>query len=151
MHLVQLNFHNTPLIIPTLKYGYQHHCTRQQTVTTRLQCSSQPHTNTTLKFSYSCTMLKNLTPWPQSASELYRPRDHCLSTKLVPTFANRGCNMVSVTVPYGRILGFLGWSRYFFFQVARQLYYSRGWVYSASNRNEYRKKKVSGKYSPAGM
>jgi hypothetical protein len=30
------------------------------------------------------------TPWPESASELYRPSDHRLSAKLVPTFANRG-------------------------------------------------------------
>jgi hypothetical protein len=29
--------------------------------------------------------------------------------------------MVSVTDPYNRILGFLGRSRYFFFQVASQL------------------------------
>jgi hypothetical protein len=35
--------------------------------------------------------------------------------------------MVSVTVPYGRILGFLDRSRYFFFQAAPQLY-SWGWV-----------------------
>jgi hypothetical protein len=35
--------------------------------------------------------------------------------------------VVSVTDPYGRILGFLDWSRYFFFQVAPQLY-SRGSV-----------------------
>jgi hypothetical protein len=30
--------------------------------------------------------------------------------------------VVSVTDPYGRILGFLDLSRYFFFQVAPQLY-----------------------------
>jgi hypothetical protein len=47
--------------------------------------------------------------------------------KLVPTFADRGCHVVSLTVPYGRILGFLDRSRYFSFQVAPQLY-SRGWV-----------------------
>jgi hypothetical protein len=35
--------------------------------------------------------------------------------------------VVSVTDPYGRIQGFLDRSRYFFFQVALQLY-SRGWV-----------------------
>jgi hypothetical protein len=29
------------------------------------------------------------TPWPQSASELYRPSDRLLSAKLVPTFADR--------------------------------------------------------------
>jgi hypothetical protein len=38
------------------------------------------------------------TPWPESASELYRPSDRRLLAKLVPTFA------ASVTDPYGRIL-----------------------------------------------
>jgi hypothetical protein len=47
------------------------------------------------------------TPWHESASELHRPRDRRLSAKLVPTFANTGCHMVSVTDPYGRIVGFL--------------------------------------------
>jgi hypothetical protein len=42
-------------------------------------------------------------------------------------FADRGCHVVSVTNPYGRIFGFLHRSRYHFFQVASQLY-SRGWV-----------------------
>jgi hypothetical protein len=45
--------------------------------------------------------------------------------KLLQTFADRGCHVVSVTVPYGRILVFLNRSRYFFFQVNLQLY-SRG-------------------------
>jgi hypothetical protein len=67
------------------------------------------------------------TPWPVSTSELYRPRDYRLSAKLVSTFPDTGCNVVSVTDPYGGILVFLDWSRYFFFQVAAQLY-SRGWV-----------------------
>jgi hypothetical protein len=31
-----------------------------------------------------------LTPWLESASELYRPSDSRLSAKLVPTFADRG-------------------------------------------------------------
>jgi hypothetical protein len=53
------------------------------------------------------------TPWSESASELYRPSDRCLSAKRLPTFADRGCHVVSVTDPYGRILGFLDWSRYF--------------------------------------
>jgi hypothetical protein len=45
-----------------------------------------------------------------------------LSAKLVPTHADRGCHVVSITDSYGRILGFLDRSRYFFFQVAPQLY-----------------------------
>jgi hypothetical protein len=53
------------------------------------------------------------TPWSESASELYRPSDRRLSAKWFPTFADRGCHVVSVTDPYGRILGFLDRSRYF--------------------------------------
>jgi hypothetical protein len=37
------------------------------------------------------------TPWPESASELYLPSDRRLPPTLVPTFADRGCHMVSVT------------------------------------------------------
>jgi CBS-domain-containing membrane protein len=44
-------------------------------------------------------------PWPGSANELYQPSDRRLSVKLVPTFADRGYHVVSVTDPYGRILG----------------------------------------------
>jgi hypothetical protein len=32
----------------------------------------------------------SLTPWPESARELYRPSDRRLSAKLVPTFAAIG-------------------------------------------------------------
>jgi hypothetical protein len=62
-----------------------------------------------------------------SASELYRPSDSRLSAKLVPTFANRGRFVISTTDPHDRNLGFLDRSRYYFFQVAPQLY-SRGWL-----------------------
>jgi hypothetical protein len=40
-------------------------------------------------------------------SELYRPSECRLSAKLVPTFADRGYHVVSVTDVYGRILGSL--------------------------------------------
>jgi hypothetical protein len=70
---------------------------------------------------------KNQTPWPESEGELYRPSNRLLSAKLVPTLTDRGCRVVSATDLYGRILGFLDRSRYFFFQVALQLY-SRGSV-----------------------
>jgi hypothetical protein len=73
----------------------------------------------------ACSINNKQTPWPQSARELYRASDRCLLAKLIPTFADRGCHVVSVTGPYGRILGFIDRSRYFFFQVAPQLY-SRG-------------------------
>jgi hypothetical protein len=49
-------------------------------------------------------------PWPESASELYRP-----SEKLVPTFADRVCDVVSVADPYVHILRFLDRSHYYKF------------------------------------
>jgi hypothetical protein len=52
-------------------------------------------------------IIKKQTPWPESANELYRPSDRRLSAKVVPTFADRGCHMVSVTDPYSRILGII--------------------------------------------
>jgi hypothetical protein len=48
-----------------------------------------------------------------------------LAGEVSANFVDRGCHVVSVTDPYCRILGFLDWSLYFFFQVAPQLY-SRG-------------------------
>jgi hypothetical protein len=68
---------------------------------------------------------KRKTPWPQSASELYRPRKCRLLAKLVPTFANKGCCVVSATDSCGRILGFLDRSRYFLFQVAPPVIFTR--------------------------
>jgi hypothetical protein len=32
----------------------------------------------------------NKTPWPEAASEVYRPSDRCLYAKLVPPSADRG-------------------------------------------------------------
>jgi hypothetical protein len=63
----------------------------------------------------------------QSAGGPFLSSDRRLSAKLVPAFADRECRVVSATDPQGRILGFLGRSRYYFFQVAPQLS-SRGWV-----------------------
>jgi hypothetical protein len=61
-------------------------------------------------------------------------RDRTILTERPPrfgevsaNFADRGWHVVSVTDPYGRILGFLDQSPYFFFQAAPQLF-SRGWV-----------------------
>jgi hypothetical protein len=53
----------------------------------------------------------------------------CILTERPPLVSEVSANFlrieVSVTNPYGRILGFLDRSRYYFFQVAPQLY-SRG-------------------------
>jgi hypothetical protein len=57
-------------------------------------------------FSLYATLHKKLN------GELYRQNDRRLSAKLVLTFADRRCHVVSVTDLYG-ILGFLGRSRYF--------------------------------------
>jgi hypothetical protein len=56
--------------------------------------------------SYSMFWIIIITPWPQSTSELYRPSDHRLSAKLVPTFCGwsvpRGQRDESLR-PYSRI------------------------------------------------
>jgi hypothetical protein len=77
------------------------------------------------KFSICQNKQNKQTPWPESASELYPLSDSCLSAKLMSTFVDRGCCVVSVTDPYGRILAFLDRSRYVSSKVAPQLY-SRG-------------------------
>jgi hypothetical protein len=47
-----------------------------------------------------------LKPWPWSSSELYRPSGLDLSTKLVKTFVDRGCRVVSAKDPNDHVLGF---------------------------------------------
>jgi hypothetical protein len=63
-----------------------------------------------------CMVYIKETPWLESASEIYRPRDRSLSAKLVSAFVGRECHLVSVKDSYGRILGFLDRSCYFFFK-----------------------------------
>jgi hypothetical protein len=70
------------------------------------------------------TMLKKKS-WRQSGNKLYRKLDRSLSAKLVPTFEDRGVSRSQRGDPHGRNLGFLDRRRYFFFQIAPQLY-SRG-------------------------
>jgi hypothetical protein len=84
-----------------------------------LICSILPLPNIT--FLTAALLIPHKTLWPESAS------DRCLSTKLVPTIADRRCHKINVTDPYGRILGFLDQSPYFFFQLTPHLY-SRGWM-----------------------
>jgi hypothetical protein len=92
-------------------------------------CSSSPQFSpSTDRISLDPKLMeKKQTPRPESTSELYRPSDRHLSPKLVTTFADRGCHMVSVMGPCSHILSFLDRSRFGFFQVTPQLY-SRGWV-----------------------
>jgi hypothetical protein len=61
-----------------------------------------------LSYDEILIVIKNINiPWPESASELYRPSDRCLSAKLVPTFVGTGSRVGSVTDPYGRNFDFL--------------------------------------------
>jgi hypothetical protein len=61
---------------------------------------------TRFKSQSSYQLKLNYTRWPESVGELYRPSDRRMSAKFVPTFADRGCHVVSVTDPSDRILGF---------------------------------------------
>jgi hypothetical protein len=76
----------------------------------------QPRVNARLSncSTITTTNKENKTPWPKFTSKRYRPSDRRLSTKLVPTFTDIECHMVNVADPYGRNLGFLDRSRYFF-------------------------------------
>jgi hypothetical protein len=59
--------------------------------------------------AYNRADLKHLKKKKKKETKLnsVRPNYRRLSAKLAPTFADRGCHVVSVTDPYGRILGFL--------------------------------------------
>jgi hypothetical protein len=75
----------------------------------------------------NCLLLTWLWSWLKNSVASFRKRT--IPTERPPLvgevsvnfFADRGCHVVSVTDPYGRILDFLGRSRYFFFQVAPKL------------------------------
>jgi hypothetical protein len=80
-----------------------------------MDCTIQEKQTHTWKAELTLSLVPNvfisshtdLGQWSESASELYRPSDRRLSAKLVSTFADRGCRVVSVTDPYGCIIGLL--------------------------------------------
>jgi hypothetical protein len=76
---------------------------------------------------FIASIIVKQTPWPESESELYRPSYHRLSAKLVLILRTEGAARSGWTDPYDRILGLLNRTRYYFFQVAPQLY-SRSWM-----------------------
>jgi hypothetical protein len=47
-----------------------------------------------------------ITPWLESVNELCRPIERRLSAKLVPTFLDRGCRVVSAGIPTAVIADF---------------------------------------------
>jgi hypothetical protein len=91
-----------------------------------LQCMKLVNLSRGLSSDLWYHVVSNWTPYPQSASEQYRPNDRRLSAKLLPTFSEIGCRVISTTDPYGHVLGFLDQSPYFFFQVAPQLMTTSG-------------------------
>jgi hypothetical protein len=70
---------------------------------------------------HAVMLLRGLSP----RDKLYQLSHRLLSAKLVPNFADRSCRMVRAMDSHGRILDFLYQNRYYFFQVAPQLY---SWV-----------------------
>jgi hypothetical protein len=79
----------------------------------------EPNRKVRWKFQHRCFLLITtiITPWPYSASELYRPSDRRLCQ-----LADRGCRVVSAADPYDSNLGILDWSRYYFFPASPQLH-----------------------------
>jgi hypothetical protein len=70
-------------------------------------------------------------------------RERTIPTERPPLVSEVSANFWGVTDPYGRILGFLDRSHYFFFQVAPQLYL-RGWVVSVPDPLLHRKSGSAG-------
>jgi hypothetical protein len=69
----------------------------------------------------SNNILRGLSP---KANYTYRRR---LTAKLMPTFVDKGCCVVSIKDPYGRILGFIDRSRYFWTQIVTYIKESCTW------------------------
>jgi hypothetical protein len=75
--------------------------TAERTLLFLTPCKKRAHCGRVMR-----TLFDNITLWPETASELCRPSDYLLSTKLVTTFEDVVCHVVSVTDPYRRIIGF---------------------------------------------
>jgi hypothetical protein len=80
--------------LKVLYYGQTVLIDRSSVLQTRRYMSTSGHINscTTISFFYMYVYIYKTkqTPWPESARKLYRPSDRRLSSKLVPTFADRG-------------------------------------------------------------
>jgi hypothetical protein len=98
-------------------------CSKDIALNTRHILSTQ-HGYFEKRYSQTIYKLKKL----NSSSELYRPSSRPFSAKLIPTFSVRGCHVVSVTDPYGRILVFLDRSRYFPFQAFLSCTHEAEWT-----------------------
>jgi hypothetical protein len=137
-----------PLLCLVSRVTLQHTTSRKKVwhITASVNCSAWDHERHKIRVNQVQEMFAaspfwsriSITLWSESTSELNQPSYCCLSAKLVPTFADRWCHVVTVADPYGCILGFLDRSGYFVFQVAPQ-FYSRGWVAPVPDRPLLRK------------
>jgi hypothetical protein len=92
-------------LTPLMKRGGSLPCLQESATHRHADCT-QLHVSSILKLK---TELHGLSPranYTDRATAAYRRSDCQL-------FADRGCHVISVTDPYGRILGFLDRSRYF--------------------------------------
>jgi hypothetical protein len=99
---------------------------------TRSICPTKMNTVTNILFSIRVMLLMIIITITIKKLRGLNPRSNYterppLVGDVSANFCGWGCHMVSVTDSYGRIIGLLDRSRYFFVQVAPQLY-SRGWV-----------------------
>jgi hypothetical protein len=124
-----LTFQQTIICTVNHNCKYVYHIPQNEKFSSPFHCVNaiSSHLKSFLFLCVKKTANRKQTPWLDSASELYRLSDRRLLAKLVSTFADRWCHVVSVTDSYSRILGCLNQGCYFFFQVASKLY-SRGWV-----------------------
>jgi hypothetical protein len=65
----------------------------------KMQISEAKSSPIKCELKFKNLMIKK-SPWPEFASELYQLSDCRLLTKLVPTFVDRGCHVVTVTDQY---------------------------------------------------
>jgi hypothetical protein len=74
------------------------------------------------QLSISALTLKELNSVARVRERIIPTERSPLVGEVLLTSVDRGCHVVSVTYPYGSILGFLDRSRYLFFQVSPQFY-----------------------------
>jgi hypothetical protein len=112
-----------------ISYHYKHNDTKSQCFITKdsppVSCGTDKERNEADVSPLFRTFTPK-TPWPEYTNEPYRPSGRRLSAKLVPTFADRECHVVSATDPYDRILGSLDRSRYFFRRLSGPRTYTPG-------------------------
>jgi hypothetical protein len=104
-NFVNSNMYIEPWAPAVLSWNFASHNVTSRTFGTVAANSSYKLITKVVIYIYIYIYIKQ-TPWLESASKLYWPSDNRLSATLVPTFADIGYHMVSVTDPCGRNLDF---------------------------------------------